>query len=158
MQMHEQIIMVDGQEQPISRTYQYRKVSVRSPCVPSNIVISARTLILFTNPLRHSTFLQLLSLLLLQISFLERIFFSHVDYSDPFSFGFTGDEANVGAQTSRAHQPLLGRAEGPDGHRVGRRRRKCRKAGESGHSGADGASPAQAPATTASLGEPSDRL
>lgn len=26
MQMHEQIIMVDGQEQPISRTYQYRKV------------------------------------------------------------------------------------------------------------------------------------
>lgn len=28
MQMHEQIMMVDGQEQPISRTYQYRKVSV----------------------------------------------------------------------------------------------------------------------------------
>lgn len=28
MQMHEQLIMVDGQEQPISRTYQYRKVSV----------------------------------------------------------------------------------------------------------------------------------
>lgn len=26
MQMHEQIIMVEGQEQPISRTYQYRKV------------------------------------------------------------------------------------------------------------------------------------
>lgn len=26
--MHEQIIMVDGQEQPISRTYQYRKVIV----------------------------------------------------------------------------------------------------------------------------------
>lgn len=24
--MHEQIMMVDGQEQPISRTYQYRKV------------------------------------------------------------------------------------------------------------------------------------
>jgi len=28
MQMHEQIIMVEGQEQPISRTYQYRKVRV----------------------------------------------------------------------------------------------------------------------------------
>lgn len=28
MQMHEQIMVIDGQEQPISRTYQYRKVSV----------------------------------------------------------------------------------------------------------------------------------
>jgi len=28
MQMHEQIIIADGQEQPISRTYQYRKVGV----------------------------------------------------------------------------------------------------------------------------------
>lgn len=28
MQVHEQIILTDGQEQPISRTYQYRKVSV----------------------------------------------------------------------------------------------------------------------------------
>lgn len=28
MQMHEQIILTDGQEQPISRTYQYRKVGV----------------------------------------------------------------------------------------------------------------------------------
>lgn len=29
MQMHEQIMMVDGQEQPISRTYQYRKVRLQ---------------------------------------------------------------------------------------------------------------------------------
>lgn len=28
MQMHEQIIVVEGQEQPISRTYQYRKVGI----------------------------------------------------------------------------------------------------------------------------------
>lgn len=28
MQMHEQIIVVEGQEQPISRTYQYRKVCI----------------------------------------------------------------------------------------------------------------------------------
>lgn len=30
MQMHEQTVIVDGQEQPLSRTYQYRKVNIRS--------------------------------------------------------------------------------------------------------------------------------
>lgn len=40
MQMHEQIMMVEGQEQPISRTYQYRKVRV--------IPISYRRIILIT--------------------------------------------------------------------------------------------------------------
>lgn len=44
MQMHEQIMMVDGQEQPISRTYQYRKVSVLRifPIIVHHLVFTSR--------------------------------------------------------------------------------------------------------------------
>lgn len=54
-----------------------------------------------------------------------------------------GHEADAREEATSAHQPLLGRAQGPNGHRTAGGRGERLETGEGGHPRADGTAPAQ---------------
>lgn len=69
-----------------------------------------------------------------------------------------GDEADAGAQASRAHQSLPGRAEGSDGDGPAGRGRERRQAGEGGHPRAHGTSSSHAARRQEAHAHPGEQL